>query len=114
MARHGRAVVPFGKKYKGVQVRFLPDHYLTWLAGWLAEEPEKAKRFDFLLESIQSELRHRGLMEVEVEVKQEPFVCECIYCDLEAGECPCSCHADKEKRQVRSRAIDLEELGGEL
>lgn len=61
MARHGRAVIPFGKKYKGVRVRLCPDAYLSWLSGWLSEDAGRSDKFRWLLDSIVAELEYRGL-----------------------------------------------------
>ena len=55
--RHGRAVMPFGK-YRGVQIRNVPDVYLSWLINqdWMMLE-----QWRWLAESIAAEFRHRGL-----------------------------------------------------
>jgi len=56
MARHGRAIIPFGK-HKGMRVAHLPDAYLSWLAhSWLLGLPQ----WGWLRESVAAELRWRG------------------------------------------------------
>ena len=59
--RHGRATIPFGKKYRGVRVRLCPDDYLSWLSGWLSEDEGRSQKFRWLLDSIVAELSFRGL-----------------------------------------------------
>jgi hypothetical protein len=88
--RHGRATMPFGK-HKGVQVRHLPDDYLSWIAGRFevdaaptAHIPDHlrgnawcecfdcqmglSQRFDWLHESIRAEMRHRGFVEADQQL----------------------------------------------
>ena len=66
--RHGRAIIPFGKSYKGVRVSLLPDAYLSWLTtqAWVPE------RFPWLWESVLAELRHRGLNDEGAVPDDEP------------------------------------------
>lgn len=57
MSRHGRGIIPFGTKYRGVRLSLVPDDYLSFLTTceWLPV------RFDWLFESLLAELAHRGL-----------------------------------------------------
>ena len=66
--RHGRAIIPFGKSYKGVRVSLLPDAYLSWLTtqAWVPE------RFPWIWESVLAELRHRGLHDEGAVPDDEP------------------------------------------
>jgi uncharacterized protein (DUF3820 family) len=59
MARHGRAVIPFGKKHRGVRVRLCPDEYLSWLTSqeWFMRD----SMWTWLKESLLAELRFRRL-----------------------------------------------------
>lgn len=72
MSRHGRATMPFGK-YRGVQVRLIPDSYLSWLSEKFAENSQCAveegsheglnlnnPKWEWLRQSVLSELKHRG------------------------------------------------------
>lgn len=55
--RHGRATMPWGK-YKNVRIRLIPDDYLSFLT----ELPMmKQKQWKWLKDSLDSELRFRGL-----------------------------------------------------
>jgi uncharacterized protein (DUF3820 family) len=57
MARHGRAVIPFGK-WKGCQLRLIPDDYLSWLTtAPMIWEPQ----WSWLRESLIAELKFRGM-----------------------------------------------------
>lgn len=57
MARHGRAVMPWGK-YRGVRIRLLPDSYVSWLTTSVIMQDAK---WWWLRESLEAELRFRGL-----------------------------------------------------
>lgn len=69
MARHGRAVMPFGV-HKGICVNLLPDAYLSFLTTIpFFNSPD----WKWLRDSILSELRFRGFSteSLEREVFQE-------------------------------------------
>jgi len=66
MARHGRAVMPFGK-FKGVRIRLLPDSYLSWLSTAL-QDP----KWWWLKESLRAELRFRGFREDLADTDDPP------------------------------------------
>jgi len=55
--RHGRATIPFGKRYRGIRVSLCPDDYLSFLTtlDWI-----KLPEWEWLFSSVVSELRHRG------------------------------------------------------
>lgn len=72
MSRHGRARIPFGKKYRGCEVRQCPTGYLTNLASWMADTPEVRAKFWWLYESVVAELKHRG-MNVEALDRPNPI-----------------------------------------
>lgn len=70
---HGKAVMPFGI-HKGVRVRHLPDAYLSWLVDARGRQADHSAvlgqayppiladpRWRWLLDSVLSELKHRGL-----------------------------------------------------
>lgn len=67
MAKHGKAVMPWGK-WKGIPVCRLPDEYLCWLstADVLELEP-----WGWLKASIEAELKFRGF---SVRVIDEPMM----------------------------------------
>ena len=65
MARHGRAQMPWGK-YRGCQIRILPDAYLSFLTTTVIFQDSK---WDWLRESLLAELRHRGF---RTDLAEEP------------------------------------------
>jgi hypothetical protein len=68
MARHGRAIMPFGK-FKGVRIRLLPDSYLSWLsAAGMLQDP----KWWWLRESLRAELRFRGFREDLADTEDPP------------------------------------------
>ena len=55
--RHGHAIMPWGK-YKGVRIRLIPDHYLSWLTTL----PQmRVPEWKWLYTSVLAELRSRDL-----------------------------------------------------
>ena len=76
MSRHGKVIMPFGK-YKGISVSALPDTYLCWFLSMPTD-----KRWNWLIESIKAELRHRGFEPDEIIVESSPptFNLRCTNC----------------------------------
>lgn len=57
--KHGRARIPFGKRWKGVEVRNVPSDYLSYLTGW---EGFADPQWGWLKESVIAELKFRGMV----------------------------------------------------
>jgi hypothetical protein len=77
--KHGRAVMPWGK-WKGTQVRHVPSDYLSWLWGTVEDGGVlSAPEWRWVKDSVEAEMRHRGLNVPKPQPAQTPLVCP--YCD---------------------------------
>jgi hypothetical protein len=62
--------MPWGK-HRGVEIRLLPEAYLSFLAGWL-NDPDRREKFWWLRESLIAELTFRGLDAEQIDRLEVP------------------------------------------
>ena len=67
MARHGKAIMPWGK-WRGVRIALLPNDYLSWLTTSIVMTDS---RWEWLKDSLLKELRARGMNDKGALVSDE-------------------------------------------